>query len=43
VLDAQARVSRAEFQLTQALTDYQIAIANLYYSVGRKNMKLADL
>lgn len=43
VLDAQARVSRAEFQLTQALTDYQIAIANLYYSVGRKNLKLADL
>lgn len=43
VLDAQARVSRAEFQLTQALTDYQIAIANLYYSVGRKNMKLSDL
>jgi outer membrane protein len=43
VLDAQARVSRAEFQLTQALTDYQIAIANLYYSVGRKNLKLVDL
>ncbi|MFP5222723.1 MAG: TolC family protein, partial [Acidobacteriota bacterium] len=41
VLDAQARVSRAEFQLTQAYTDYQIAIANLYYSVGRKNLKLS--
>jgi outer membrane protein TolC len=40
VLDAQARVSRAEFQLTQALTDYQIAVANLYYSIGRKNLKL---
>ncbi|MFZ5425604.1 MAG: TolC family protein [Thermodesulfobacteriota bacterium] len=40
VLDAQARVSRAEFQLTQALTDHQIAIANLYYSIGRKNLKL---
>ncbi|WP_243359909.1 TolC family protein [Fundidesulfovibrio terrae] len=40
VLDAQARVSRAEFQLTQALTDYQIAISNLYYSIGRKNLKL---
>ena len=40
VLVAQAQLSRAEFQLTQALTDYQIAIANLYYSIGRKNLKL---
>ncbi len=41
VLDAQARVSRAEFQLTQAMTDYQIALANLNYSIGYKNVNLA--
>lgn len=41
VLDAQARVSRAEFQLTQALTDYQIAIANLNYSIGNKSVNLS--
>lgn len=42
VLDAQSRVSRAEFQLTQALTDYQIAVSNLNYSMGRKKTKLDD-
>jgi outer membrane protein TolC len=40
VLIAQATLTNAEFQLTQALTDYQIAISNLYYSIGRKNLKL---
>ncbi|GAB6036685.1 TolC family protein [Fundidesulfovibrio butyratiphilus] len=41
VLDAQARVSKAEGQLTQALTDYQTAVANLNYSIGRKNLSLS--
>ena len=41
VLDAQARVSKAESQLTQGLTDYQTAVANLYVSMGRKNLNLS--
>lgn len=41
VLDAQARVSSAEFNLTQALTDYQSALADIYVSMGIKNLKLA--
>lgn len=36
VLDAQARVSRAEFQVTQALTDYLVSIANINYAIGKK-------
>jgi outer membrane protein TolC len=41
VLDAQARVSSAEFNLTQALTDYQSALADIYVAMGIKNLKLA--
>lgn len=41
VLDSQARLSLAESQLTQALTDYQTAIANLNYSIGQKSVNLA--
>ncbi|OLN27918.1 hypothetical protein DVDV_1883 [Desulfovibrio sp. DV] len=41
VLDAQARVSTAEFNLTQALTDYQSALADIYVAMGTKNLNLA--
>ncbi|MHC1791399.1 TolC family protein [Solidesulfovibrio sp.] len=40
VLDAQARVSTAEFNLTQALTDYQSALADIYVAMGMKNLDL---
>lgn len=40
VLDAQSRVSTAEFNLTQSLTDYQSALADLYGSMGMKNLSL---
>ena len=40
VLDAQARVSTAEYNLTQSLTDYQSALAALYVSMGIKNLSL---
>jgi len=40
VLDAQSRVSTAEFNLTQALTDYQSALADLYSAMGMKNLSL---
>lgn len=40
VLDAQSRVSSAEFNLTQALTDYQSALADIYTAMGIKNLSL---
>ncbi len=40
VLDAQSRVSTAEFNLTQALTDYQSALADIYAAMGIKNLSL---
>jgi len=40
VLVAQAQLTNAEFLSTQALTDYQTAIANLNFSIGRKNPQL---
>jgi len=40
VLDAQSRVSSSEFNLTQALTDYQSALADLYAAMGMKNLSL---
>jgi len=40
VLVAQAQLTNAEFLSTQALTDYQIAIANLNVAIGRKNLTL---
>lgn len=40
VLDAQARVSEAESYLSQALTDYQTAISNLYRAIGVVNIEL---
>ena len=42
VLDAQSRVSTAETNLTQALTDYQSALADIYVSMGNKNLKLVS-
>ncbi|WP_300159756.1 TolC family protein [Solidesulfovibrio sp.] len=42
VLDAQARVSTAEYNLTQALTDYQSALADIYVAMGIKNLSLAS-
>jgi outer membrane protein TolC len=41
VLDAQSRVSTAEFNLTQALTDYQSALADIYVAMGTKKLDLA--
>ncbi len=43
VLDAQARVSSAEFNLTQALTDYQSALADIYVAMGMKDLNLMPL
>ncbi|QLA21320.1 TolC family protein [Desulfolutivibrio sulfoxidireducens] len=40
VLDAQSRVSSAEFNLTQALSDYQSALADIYVAMGIKNIAL---
>ncbi len=40
VLDAQSRLSNAEAQATQAVVDNQVAVANLYVSMGRKNITL---
>lgn len=40
VLDAQSRVSSAEFNLTQALSDYQSALADIYVAMGIKNTAL---
>lgn len=37
VLDAQYQLTQAETNLTQALADYQLAVANLYVSIGEKN------
>lgn len=37
VLDSQYQLSRAEADLTQALADYQLALANLYVAIGAKN------
>ena len=34
VLTSQAQVSSAEFNLTQALTDYQSALADIYAGMG---------
>ncbi len=41
VLIAQASLSTSEAQLSQALSDYQTAIANLYVSMGEKNPELS--
>ena len=40
VLDAQARLSKAEAALTEALADYEIALSRLYVSMGHKNPAL---
>ena len=40
VLDAQSRVSSAEFNLTQALSDYQSALADIYVAMGIKKTAL---
>ncbi|MHC1701693.1 MAG: TolC family protein [Humidesulfovibrio sp.] len=41
VLDAQAKVSNSEAQLSQALSDYQTAISSLYVAMGEKNPELS--
>ncbi|MDO9084224.1 MAG: TolC family protein [Humidesulfovibrio sp.] len=41
VLDAQAKVSNSEAQLSQALSDYQTAISSLYVAMGDKNPELS--
>ncbi|MBU1229638.1 MAG: TolC family protein [Proteobacteria bacterium] len=41
VLDAQAKVSSSEAQLSQALSDYQTAISGLYVAMGEKNPELS--
>ena len=40
LLDAQARLSRAEANQNQALVDYQLAMARLYYAMGKQNPDL---
>jgi len=40
VLDAQAKLTDAESSLTSALGDYQIAVAQMYASMGQKNYSL---
>ena len=40
LLDAQARLSRAEANRNQALVDYQLAMARLYYAMGKQNPDL---
>ena len=42
VLDAQSRVSTAETNLTQALTDYQSALADIYVAMGVRNLSLMN-
>jgi outer membrane protein TolC len=37
VLDAQAQLTQSEADLTQALSDYQIALARIFVSMGDKN------
>jgi outer membrane protein TolC len=41
VLNAQARLTTSEAQLSQALADYGTAISSLYVSMGEKNLGLA--
>ena len=41
VLDAQSKVSTSEAQLSQALSDYETAISNLYVAMGEKNPELS--
>jgi|GEM_PF-218396 len=41
VLTAQSSLSTAEYNLTQALTDYQSALADIYVAMGLKNLNLA--
>jgi len=43
VLDAQAKVTLAEADGTQALADYQLALSRLYYSMGMRNLSLMPL
>ncbi len=43
VLIAQSTLSTSEAQLSQALSDYQTAISNLYVSMGEKNLELSTL
>lgn len=40
VLEAQDRLTRSETELNQALVDYQVALANLYFTIGLKNPSL---
>ena len=40
VLNAQERLSRAEANLNQALADYKLSLANLYFSMGVRNDSL---
>ena len=42
VLTAQSSLSTAETNLTQALTDYQSALASIYVAMGVKNLKLTS-
>ncbi|MBI5520319.1 MAG: TolC family protein [Desulfovibrio sp.] len=42
VLDAQSKVSSSEASLSQALSDYQTALSNLYVAMGEKNPPLEN-
>lgn len=43
VLDAQARLTRAEANLTQSRADYQLAMAELMYAIGERNVDLSPV
>ncbi len=40
LLDAQARLTRAEANYNQAVADYQLSLAHLYYAMGQENYVL---
>ncbi|MFO7802824.1 MAG: TolC family protein [Desulfovermiculus sp.] len=43
VLDAQARLTRAESNLTQSRADYQLSLADLMYAIGQRNVDLSPV
>lgn len=42
LLDIQASLTRAEANCNQAVTDYRLSLANLYYAMGQQNFALTE-
>jgi len=42
LLDIQASLTRAEANCNQAVSDYQLGLANLYYAMGQQNFTLTE-